>query len=93
MRFLVTICALLFLFSTAVAQQQADPEFNVTVENPAYTKTGPRVMFDEAHHNFHTTEGRYKPFVDLLMNDGLVAEHEEDGVVRFESIAPTSAAA
>ena len=27
-------------------------------------------MFDEAHHNFHTTEGRYKPFVDLMMNDG-----------------------
>ena len=27
-------------------------------------------MFDEAHHNFHTTDGRYKPFVDLLMNDG-----------------------
>lgn len=27
-------------------------------------------MFDEAHHNFHTIEGRYKPFVDLLLNDG-----------------------
>jgi hypothetical protein len=27
-------------------------------------------MFDEAHHNFHTIEGRYKPFVDLMMNDG-----------------------
>ncbi len=27
-------------------------------------------MFDEAHHNFHTIDGRYKPFVDLLMNDG-----------------------
>jgi hypothetical protein len=27
-------------------------------------------MFDEAHHNFHTTEGRYKPFVDLMLNDG-----------------------
>jgi hypothetical protein len=27
-------------------------------------------MFDEAHHNFHTTDGRYKPFVDLLSNDG-----------------------
>jgi hypothetical protein len=27
-------------------------------------------MFDEAHHNFHTTEGRYKPFVDLMFNDG-----------------------
>ena len=27
-------------------------------------------MFDEAHHNFHTSDGRYKPFADLLMNDG-----------------------
>ncbi len=27
-------------------------------------------MFDEAHHNFHTFEGRFKPFVDLLLNDG-----------------------
>src|SRR5262245_13597976 len=52
------------------AQQQPDLEFNTSVENPAYKKDGPRVMFDEAHHNFHTTEGRYKPFVDLLMNDG-----------------------
>jgi hypothetical protein len=52
------------------AQQLPDPEFNTSIENPAYTKNGPRVMFDEAHHNFHTTDGRYKPFVDLLMNDG-----------------------
>jgi hypothetical protein len=65
------ICLLLFvLTSVAVAQQQADPEFNTSVENPAYSKNGPRVLFDEAHHNFHTAEGRYKPFVDLLMNDG-----------------------
>jgi len=27
-------------------------------------------MFDEAHYNFHTSTGRYKPFADLLMNDG-----------------------
>jgi hypothetical protein len=52
------------------AQQQPDLEFNTSVENPAYKKDGPRIMFDEAHHNFHTTEGRYKPFVDLLLNDG-----------------------
>src|SRR6185437_12967907 len=50
--------------------QQADPEFDTSVAKPAYKKDGPRVMFDEAHHNFHTTEGRYKPFVDLLLNDG-----------------------
>ncbi|HET9710723.1 MAG TPA: hypothetical protein VFP64_02540, partial [Pyrinomonadaceae bacterium] len=54
----------------AFAQQRPDPEFNTAVEYPAYKREGPRVMFDEAHHNFHTTEGRYKPFVDLVMNDG-----------------------
>src|SRR5215207_902585 len=70
MKLFITICALVFFTTTVVAQQQADPEFDTSVENPAYKKDGPRVMFDEAHHNFHTTEGRYKPFVDLLMNDG-----------------------
>jgi hypothetical protein len=70
MKLLVIICALLFLTPTVTAQQAFDPEFNTSVENPAYKKDGPRVMFDEAHHNFHTTEGRYKPFVDLLLNDG-----------------------
>src|ERR1051325_2969826 len=54
----------------AEAQQSPDLEFNTSVENPAYKKDGPRVMFDEAHHNFHTSDGRYKPFVDLLANDG-----------------------
>ena len=54
----------------ALAQVRSDPEFNTSVENPAYKREGPRVMFDEAHHNYHTTEGRYKPFVDLMMNDG-----------------------
>lgn len=71
MRFLAAIFALLVcLAPDAFAQQMADPEFDVSVARPAYKDDGPRVMFDEAHHNFHTTEGRYKPFVDLLMNDG-----------------------
>ena len=71
MRSFIIFCAFLFLTCvTAVAQQQPDLEFNTSVENPAYTRNGPRVMFDEAHHNFHTTDGRYKPFVDLLLNDG-----------------------
>src|SRR5215211_879379 len=70
MKRLFIISALLLLTITVAAQQAFDPEFNTSVENPAYKKEGPRVMFDEAHHNFHTTEGRYKPFVDLLLNDG-----------------------
>ncbi len=68
---LLTIAVLLLALATGtLAQQVADPEFDTSVENPAYSRNGPRVMFDEAHHNFHTADGRYKPFVDLLMSDG-----------------------
>ncbi|HEU4834325.1 MAG TPA: DUF4350 domain-containing protein [Pyrinomonadaceae bacterium] len=70
MRLLLAILTLLVCLVPAFAQQQADPEFDTSVARPAYKKDGPRVMFDEAHHNFHTTDGRYKPFVDLLLNDG-----------------------
>lgn len=64
-------CLFLLCLSVAVVGQQlADTEYNPSVANPAYSKSGPRVMFDEAHHNFPTSDGRYKPFVDLLMNDG-----------------------
>ena len=50
--------------------QVADENFNAKVEHPAYTKSGPKVLFDEAHNNFHTASGRYKPFADLISNDG-----------------------
>jgi hypothetical protein len=30
----------------------------------------PRLLFDEAHNNFHTADGRYKPFASLMTNDG-----------------------
>jgi hypothetical protein len=50
--------------------QMADPDFDAKVSHPAYSKGGPKVLFDEAHNNFHTTIGRYKPFVDLITNDG-----------------------
>jgi len=59
-----------FLAAPALAQQSADPEFKATVAHPAYSKAGPRVLFDEAHNNFHTTTGRYKPFADLITEDG-----------------------
>lgn len=52
------------------AQQVADPNFDAKVSRPAYTKNGPKVLFDEAHNNFHTASGRYKPFADLITNDG-----------------------
>lgn len=52
------------------AQQMADPNFQTVVEHPAYSSDHPRVVVDEAHSNFHTAEGRYKPLADLLRSDG-----------------------
>jgi hypothetical protein len=56
--------------SQAGGGQMADPNFNAKVEHPAYKKDGPKVLFDEAHNNFHTATGRYKPFADLITDDG-----------------------
>lgn len=61
---------LLVLSHSITAQQMADPEFKAVVDRPTYSKNYPRVLFDEAHNNFHTARGRYKPFVDLITSDG-----------------------
>ncbi len=50
--------------------QQSDPTFVTKVARPSYKTEHPRVLFDEAHFNFHTTDGRYKPFAELIANDG-----------------------
>jgi hypothetical protein len=64
-------CTLVILLSPAAhGQQIADPHFDARVENPAFTKNYPRVLFDEAHNNIDDSHGRYKPFADLLFNDG-----------------------
>jgi hypothetical protein len=61
----------ILLVSTGIcAQQMADPKFQSSVERPAYPQTHPTVVIDEAHSNFHTADGRYKPFADLLRSDG-----------------------
>ena len=62
--------SLLLLAAPAFAQQIADPTFKAVVDRPAYTKNFPRVLFDEAHNNAHTAVGSYKPFADLIADDG-----------------------
>ena len=64
---------LVCLFTTSLpAQQAADTNFNVAVAKPAYTGKHPRVLFDEAHFNVHTASTGYKPFADLVRNDGCI---------------------
>ncbi|MDX2058274.1 MAG: DUF4350 domain-containing protein [Gemmatimonadales bacterium] len=59
----------------AGGSQVGDTAFAPSIEHPAFRAgTGPLVLLDEAHHNFHTVEGRYAPFVKLLRRDGFVVE-------------------
>jgi hypothetical protein len=73
LRFIAAAC-FLGMAIAAVAQQVADPDFDPKVARPAYTRKHPKVLIDEAHHNFHTATGRYKPFADLITNDGYRVE-------------------
>lgn len=57
--------------ASAVAQQVADTAFAPPIARPAFARdAGPVVLIDEAHHNFHTSTGRYLPFAELLRRDG-----------------------
>ncbi|MBL0169766.1 MAG: hypothetical protein IPP90_03405 [Gemmatimonadaceae bacterium] len=53
------------------AQQVPDTLFQPVVSAPAFgSARGPRIGIDEAHHNFHTAIGRYRPFARLAEQDG-----------------------
>ena len=55
------------------AQQVSDPGFQYKAAHPAYAKSkGPVIVLDEAHWNFHTLDGRYSPFGNVLRDDGYV---------------------
>jgi len=83
---LKVILGLVLLFAAAVAflwwydhaGQKSDPNFDATVQHPAYPGDHPKVLIDKAHRNFHTASDKYKPFADLLKNDGyIVAENDQ----------------
>lgn len=56
--------------SLSLGQEIADTDSDLKIARPAYTKKGPKVFFDEAHFNVHTSGGRYKRFADLITSDG-----------------------
>lgn len=67
---LLALWLALLLTPSASAQRIPDPEFDTSVERPAYRLRHPKVVIDEEHSNFHTAEGRYKPLAEMLRNDG-----------------------
>jgi len=70
--------ALFATFGVAHAQtQMSDPDFRPAITRPAFASNGPVVALDEAHANFHTASGRYKPFVDLVRADGFTVRESK----------------
>ncbi|MDQ0466295.1 hypothetical protein QO010_004088 [Caulobacter ginsengisoli] len=78
-RFLYLLAALaVFATPLAQAQQRANPKADVSVARPTWpTGTGPRVVIDAGHANFHQVDGRYAPFAALLRNDGFRVEGQD----------------
>lgn len=64
----------LLLVACGAPRQVADRKYDTTVKQPAYPREHPRVLFDEAHHNIHTASGLYRPFADLISNDGYAVD-------------------
>lgn len=53
------------------AVQLPDKAYRPPIPDPTYASgEGPVVFVDEAHFNFHTLEGRFWPFGELLRRDG-----------------------
>jgi hypothetical protein len=48
-----------------------DTKYRYSNADPAYEEGGgPHVYIDEAHFNYHTAEGIFRPFAELLRGDG-----------------------
>ena len=51
--------------------QTADNQWSPTVTSPEFPQgNGPEILVDAAHGNFHTIDGRYSAFAELLKLDG-----------------------
>ncbi|KGJ86752.1 DUF4350 domain-containing protein [Colwellia psychrerythraea] len=69
---------IIFISLSIHAQQLGDTSFTPKNTTRTFSATqSPVVLLDEAHHNFHTMDGRYRPFVDILKSDGYSVEQNK----------------
>jgi len=68
-------CFIVFISLSINAQQQGDVSFKPKNTIKTFSQNqSPLVLLDEAHHNFHTMDGRYRPFVNILQSDGYLVK-------------------
>jgi hypothetical protein len=82
---------ILLTLVTAIAFAQVEPPrigdrgFEFEIEKPAHARgEGPVVLIDEAHNNFHTAAGTYKPFASFLEQDGCVIRRGRSKITEKE---------
>lgn len=81
------ILFLLSFITYTYAQQVPDTTYSPTIENPMYQqRKGPVVLIDEGHYNFHTKDGNYWAFANLLRRDGYTIKGHE-GTFSRESLS------
>src|SRR5688500_8278532 len=83
MRLLAPLALTIAVALPATAQQVSDTTFNPRIAQPAYAEgRGPVVLIDEAHHTFHTADGRYLAVARLLRRDGYVVRPNKSPLTR-----------
>lgn len=75
MKFVSALAFCLLLVYGSPAQEITDTSFSFPIHQAAYQRgTGPLVLIDQAHNNFHTRNGRFSAFSKLLEQDGYVVQ-------------------
>ncbi|RYV01550.1 hypothetical protein SOPP22_14295 [Shewanella sp. OPT22] len=75
LEFKVTRILLLFIFLiSGVIQAKQEVDLGFVPKNNQVVSKEKIVLIDEAHHNFHTLDGRYKPFAKVLESAGYSVE-------------------
>lgn len=68
---LIFLCLVLAISACSESSQQADPDFQPRDNTTSMTSVvNTVVVVDEAHNNFLTISDRYKPFKQVLSNNG-----------------------
>lgn len=65
---------LLLLASCSRNSSVADNDYDVTVSKPMLAEMKLKVYFDESHKNHHRISTTYKPFANLISNDGCIVK-------------------
>lgn len=82
---LVVCWSVLYITGCSDSGQQTDPNFVPKNQYRSYpSSSAPIVAIDQAHHNFLTAKGRYRPFALVLASDGYRVQSMEHRISTTE---------